>query len=83
MRQTYIICISLFFYGYAQTIQLNEVVSSNASILFDEDDDTPDWFELYNSSDQEIDLNGYGITDDAGELDKWTFPSNNFSFLDE
>jgi len=84
MRQIYIICISLFFYGYAQTIQLNEVVSSNASILFDEDDDTPDWFELYNSSDQEIDLNGYGITDDAGELDKWTFPSiilNSADFL--
>jgi len=57
-----------------QSIQINEVMSSNGFTLYDEDGDTPDWIELYNSSGSNLDLSGYGLTDDAGDLDKWTFP---------
>ena len=60
---------------FGQTIQLNEIVSSNGSSLFDEDGDTPDWIELFNTTDQSIDLLGFGITDDPGDLSKWTFPT--------
>ena len=32
----------------SQSLQINEVVSSNSSIFYDEDGDTPDWIEIYN-----------------------------------
>jgi hypothetical protein len=60
---------------FSEGLVINEVMSSNGSTIYDEDGDTPDWIEFYNTSDQEIDFNGFSITDDAGELDKWTFPS--------
>ena len=58
-----------------QTIQLNEIVSSNGSIIYDEDGDTPDWIEIFNSSNQTINLEGFTISDDYGDLNKWSFPS--------
>ena len=50
-------------------------MSSNGSILYDEDGDTPDWIELYNPGTVGIDLGGYGITDNPTEPYKWVFPS--------
>ena len=67
--------IFLFEFVLGQTIQINEIVSTNGTVLYDEDGDTPDWFELYNTSGQEINLNGYGITDDPNDLSMWVFPS--------
>ena len=58
---------------FSEGLVINEVMSSNGSTIYDEDGDTPDWIEFYNTSDQGIDFNGFSITDDAGELDKWTF----------
>ena len=58
-----------------QTIQLNEIVSSNGSIIYDEDGDTPDWIEIFNGSNQTINLDGFTISDDYGDLNKWIFPS--------
>jgi len=65
----------LFEFLLGQTIQINEIVSTNGTVLYDEDGDTPDWFELYNTSEQEINLNGFGITDDPNDLSMWVFPS--------
>lgn len=67
--------IFLFEFVLGQTIQINEIVSTNGTVLYDEDGDTPDWFELYNTSDQEINLNGYRVTDDPSDLSMWVFPS--------
>jgi hypothetical protein len=52
---------------------LNEIVASNQASLNDEDGDTPDWIELYNTSTSPIDLQGYGLSDDIGDPYKWTF----------
>lgn len=57
----------------AQTIRINEIVSSN-SVYFDEDGDTPDWLELHNYSSQDVSINGWSLSDDIDELDMWTFP---------
>ena len=73
-----LIAITIIFissYVLGQSIQINEVVSSNGDSFYDEDGDTPDWIEIYNSSDELINLSGYGITDDVNDLSKWTFPS--------
>ena len=66
--------IFLFEIILGQHIQINEIVSSNGSNLFDEDGDTPDWIELYNPHEATVDLGGFGISDDPDELAKWTFP---------
>ncbi|MEL1222802.1 MAG: CotH kinase family protein [Candidatus Neomarinimicrobiota bacterium] len=73
-----LIAITIIFissFGLGQSIQINEVVSSNGDSFYDEDGDTPDWIEIYNPSDELINLSGYGITDDVNDLLKWTFPS--------
>jgi hypothetical protein len=41
----------------------------------DGDGDTPDWIEIYNPTGDDIDLDGYHLTDETGNLTKWTFPS--------
>ena len=57
----------------AQTVRINEVVSSN-SVYIDEDGDTPDWLELHNYGSQDISINGWFLSDDANDLEKWSFP---------
>ena len=70
-----IIYILLFFqFTYSQFIQLNEVVSSNGSTLFDEDNDTPDWIEIYNPLSSDINLMGFCLSDDPEDNCKWVFP---------
>ena len=58
----------------AQTIRINEVVSSN-SVYFDEDGDTPDWIELHNFGTQDVSLENWSISDDLSDLSKWNFPN--------
>jgi hypothetical protein len=75
MQRIFIVFLLLSINTYGQTIQLNEIVSSNASVIYDEDGDTPDWIELHNPSNQAVNLDGFGITDDPGDLSMWIFPS--------
>ncbi|MFC1693529.1 lamin tail domain-containing protein, partial [Candidatus Latescibacterota bacterium] len=57
------------------TLLINEVMSSNATTIQDEDGDYSDWIELYNSGDSSVDLSGYGLSDDPDDSFKWIFPS--------
>ena len=75
MQYKLIIIIFFLSFSTAQTVQLNEIVSSNGDILFDEDGDTPDWIEIYNTNSESLNLLGFGITDDPDDLQKWIFPS--------
>ncbi|MFI4860514.1 MAG: lamin tail domain-containing protein [Phycisphaerales bacterium JB063] len=54
---------------------ITEFVASNSNGLQDEDGDRSDWIELYNDGDTALDLTGWHLTDDAGELDQWAFPA--------
>jgi hypothetical protein len=66
---------SFFLMGLnAQEIVINEVMSSNRSILADEDGDYEDWIELYNLSDDPVNLSGYGLSDKTNEPFRWVFP---------
>ncbi|KAA3653667.1 MAG: hypothetical protein DWQ10_18250 [Calditrichaeota bacterium] len=58
----------------AQDIVINEVMSSNGNTLADEKNDFPDWIELFNKSEKSIKLEGWLLSDNADELDKWAFP---------
>ncbi|NRB61706.1 MAG: CotH kinase family protein [Saprospiraceae bacterium] len=57
----------------AQTIQFNEVVTSN-SVFQDEDGDFPDWFELRNVTNNPISLLNWTCSDEPEEPAKWVFP---------
>ena len=62
---------------FGQNIVINELMSSNQTVLADEDGDFSDWIELYNNADSSIDLEGYRISDDILNLGKWLFPGIN------
>ena len=65
------------FHSYnltAQTVRINEVVSSN-TVYLDEDGDAPDWLEIHNFGNQDVSMNGWSLSDDVNDLTKWTFPN--------
>jgi len=53
---------------------INELMASNDNTVADQDGDFDDWIEIYNNSEEAIDLSGYLLSDDAGELGQWAFP---------
>ncbi|HWR18822.1 MAG TPA: lamin tail domain-containing protein [Clostridia bacterium] len=55
-------------------IFISEAVSSNVRSLVHETLGTPDWVELYNASNRNISLKGYGFSDNLREPHKWVFP---------
>ena len=57
------------------SVQINEWMASNDTTLADAaDGDFDDWIELHNHSQKEIDLAGWGLTDDKQSPRKWLFP---------
>jgi hypothetical protein len=61
--------------GAADTVAISEVVSRNSGGLADEDNETPDWIELFNSGSSSMNLLGWYLTDDPADLHKWAFPA--------
>ncbi|MDO4564451.1 MAG: lamin tail domain-containing protein [Clostridia bacterium] len=53
---------------------INEVVLSNSGCLEEASLGTPDWLELYNSSDHAISLSGYGLSTHSSTPYLFTFP---------
>lgn len=57
-------------------LKINEVCSSNSSCYYDKLGNTPDWIEIYNSSDTAIDMGGIGLSDSKKNKYKFVFPKN-------
>ena len=55
-------------------IAINEIMASNGSTIADEDGDFEDWIELYNYSNEAINLLGFGLSDDYAQPFRWVFP---------
>lgn len=55
-------------------IVINEVCSKNDRGITAADGGYYDWVELYNMSDKDINLKGYGLTDKMSEPFRYTFP---------
>ena len=56
------------------SIVINEVVKSNTTVNLDDDGTYQDWLELYNNESFSINLEGFGLTDEASLPYKWVFP---------
>ncbi|KPK83496.1 MAG: hypothetical protein AMS27_12680 [Bacteroides sp. SM23_62_1] len=55
--------------------QITEIMALNSSVLQDEDGDYSDWLEIHNPTSTSVNLQGWFLTDDAGELNKWKIPA--------
>jgi hypothetical protein len=56
-------------------VLVTEVMASNGESLADGDGNFSDWIELYNPTQETVNLAGWHLTDEATNLDKWTFPA--------
>lgn len=72
---TFILLVFSFTITQAQDIAINEVMSSNNTAIADEDGDFSDWIELYNYGATSVNLQDFGLSDDATIPFKWVFPS--------
>ena len=61
----------------AQSVVINEIMSSNSSIIADEDNEYHDWIEIFNSGATAVNLNGFGLSDSLNLPFNWTFPDVN------
>jgi len=57
-------------------VVINEYSCSNTNTVTDSYGENEDWIELYNTSGTAIDLNGYYISDKAGNTTKFQVPSS-------
>ncbi len=56
-------------------IFVTEIMAADNEFLPDEDNEYPDWIELYHAGMKPVDLEGWYITDTANDLTKWAFPN--------
>ncbi len=59
---------------YSQSLTINEIMSSNASTIADEDGDFEDWIEIYNFGTTPVALVYFGLSDNFSEPYRWIFP---------
>ena len=68
----------ILFYGSlnvkAQGLKINEIMSSNTYVVYDEDGDTPDWLELVNFGNTSVNLSDYYLSEGTKNLFKWMLP---------
>ena len=66
------LCLAFAPFLWANVV-INEFMASNDEYFQDPDEtgEFPDWIELYNSSDQNINLSGHYLTDNPDQPTKW------------
>lgn len=56
-------------------VVINEFMASNSTTLYDPDfNESADWIELHNKGQEEVNLEGYFLTDNLNNKDKWPLP---------
>lgn len=63
----------------AEPLAITEFAASNTTGLQDENGDRPDWVEIFNSSTNVVNLDGWFLTDSPGNLTRWRFPATNLA----
>jgi len=58
---------------YSQ-VAISEFMAVNDTALQDEDGDSSDWIELYNSAPTNVNIGGWTLTDRSNDLARWSFP---------
>lgn len=55
-------------------VVINELMSDNVSSVQDPSGEYDDWVELYNNSNEPVNLSGYFLSDKENQLNLWQFP---------
>lgn len=66
----YLSCLESF--SSSSSIRISEIMASNMGFL-SRDESTPDWIELYNDSTADVDISGYGLSDNPSSV-RYTIP---------
>ncbi|HEY1786618.1 MAG TPA: chitobiase/beta-hexosaminidase C-terminal domain-containing protein, partial [Verrucomicrobiae bacterium] len=66
-----------------QAVGISEFMATNQSTVQDEDGDFSPWIELYNPTTNDVNLNGWALTDDTNNLTLWKFPNVTIPDLDD
>lgn len=76
MNKLFIALISILFISNSikSQVVINEYCSTTTT-FFDEDNDNSDWVELYNASSEDVNLEGWHLSDKEDNLALWTFPN--------
>lgn len=61
----------------AADFQITEFLASNDSGIVDDNGEPSDWIEIFNAGTSTGNLNGFTLTDDPNEPDKYTLPARN------
>ncbi|HXR81493.1 MAG TPA: lamin tail domain-containing protein, partial [Saprospiraceae bacterium] len=74
MKSIYLFAVLFLFISIKPQAQIifSEVSPTNAYQLADENDDYPDWIEIFNSGSSDQNLVGFSLSDN--NKPKWTFP---------
>src|SRR5690348_829698 len=79
-RSLFCLTVLLFLVHPARAqVVISEFLADNKRNLADEDNQFPDWIELYNTSNSTLNLAGWALTDDPTHQAKWVLPSTNLT----
>ena len=73
MKNIFLLCLVLLSGIVNGQLVINEGSNKNFNSILDEDDQSEDWIEIYNSGTTTVNLEGFSLTDDELDLQKWTF----------
>ncbi len=59
----------------AVSLFVNEIMASNQTTIVDEAAEFEDWVEIYNPTEENINLDGLYLSDNPENPDKWAFPN--------
>ena len=55
-------------------VKINELLAKNDSVIRDEQGDLDEWVELFNPTNESVDLSGWMLGDDPDDEPAWAFP---------
>ena len=75
MKYIFLLC-GLFFLNAKSAGQfvINELCADNQTNFIEQNGDSPDWIEFLNIGQAPINLEGYTLSDEQDDPNKWTFP---------
>lgn len=71
--------IFIFFGAVNGQVLVNEGCNKNAYAVLDENNDAPDWIELYNSGTTTVNLANWKLADQLNGINAWVFPNVNLA----
>jgi hypothetical protein len=76
LKSSLLCTLAFFFFSFSNAqIVINEGSNRNYNAITDEDNEHPDWIELYNTGNDTISLLNYTLTDDSSLPAKWSIPN--------